>query len=119
MQLLLSDCSASNMSSSAWLATYNCVLHFLTHQQTHQSQYYNAAQQHIWAQHVGQTHPMIPANVLPAYSGLAFLAFGLNMVDCGNLLGQRLRPARPAAKKVTFTDDGLVATHPVDRTFTL
>ncbi|KAL0045322.1 hypothetical protein WJX82_003810 [Trebouxia sp. C0006] len=51
--------------------------------------------------------------------GLAFLAFGLNMVDCGNLLGQRLRPARPAAKKVTFTDDGLVATHPVDRTFTL
>ncbi|KAA6423917.1 MAG: glycosyltransferase family 2 [Trebouxia sp. A1-2] len=51
--------------------------------------------------------------------GLAFLAFGLNMVDCGNLLGRRLRPARPAAKKVTFSDDGLVATHPVDRTFTL
>jgi len=85
----------------------------------HQNQYCNAAQQQMCIQHAGQTHPMIPAKVLLAHSGLAFLAFGLNMVDCGNLLGQRLRPARPAAKKVTFSDDGLVSTHPVDRTFTL
>ncbi|KAL0039572.1 hypothetical protein WJX77_002218 [Trebouxia sp. C0004] len=51
--------------------------------------------------------------------GLAFLAFGLNMVDYGNLLGQRLRPACPAAKKVTFSDDGPIMNHLVDRTFTL
>ena len=70
-------------------------------------------------QHAEHMHPTTPAKVLLALSGLAFLAFGLNMVDCGNLLGQRLRPARPAAKKVTFSGDGLVATHPVDRTFTL
>ena len=58
-------------------------------------------------------------DALLANSGLAFLAFALNMVDCGNILGQRLRPARPAAKKVTFGDGGLVATRPVERTFTL
>jgi len=54
-----------------------------------------------------------------ATAGLAFLAFGLNMVDCGNILGQRLRPACPPPKKVTFSDAGLVATHPIERTYTL
>lgn len=119
--LLLLDCSACDMSCSAWLATHACgqpcVLHFWHINKKHQV--HNAAQQQTCAQHPRQTHPMIPSKVLPAYSGLAFLAFGLNMVDCGNLLGQRLRPARPAAKKVAFNDDGLVANHPVNRTFTL
>ena len=48
-------------------------------------------------------------------AGLAFLAFGLNMVDCGNILGQRLRPV---PKKVTFSN-GLVAADPIERTYTL
>lgn len=32
-------------------------------------------------------------------AGLAFLASGLNMVDCGSILGQRLSPACPPPKK--------------------
>ena len=33
------------------------------------------------------------------FQGLTFLAFGLNLIDCGNLLGQRLGKDRPPAPK--------------------
>lgn len=48
-------------------------------------------------------------------AGLAFLAFGLNMVDCGNLLGRKLTfSVSKAAQTKVF-----VESHSVEKTYTL
>ena len=57
-------------------------------------------------------------HVPPCAAGLVFFAFGLNMVDCGGLLGGRLGANAPP-KQSKKTVEPALGTPTIGRTFTL